>query len=194
MATDIHETKAVLRRQILAALAAMPPKKRVADSARICARLRELPAWRDAGAVLLFAPMPEEPDIWPLLAEALAAAKTVALPRFAAAFRNYRAARVQDLPGDVVTGHFGIREPAARCLEIPLGEFDLVLVPGVAFDRQGRRLGRGKGYYDRLLAEVRGIKCGIAFAEQVVETVPAGPADVRLDFLVTPTAGVEVKD
>ena len=194
MPTDLREAKAVLRRQIGATLAAMPPEKRAVDSTTICARLRGLPVWRDAGAVLLFAPMPEEPDLWPLLAEALAAGKTAALPRFNAAIRNYRAARVRDLPGDIVTGHFGIREPAVRCPEIFLSRFDLVLVPGVAFDREGRRMGRGRGYYDRLLAEVRGVKCGVAFAEQMVEAVPAGPSDVRLDFLVTPAGGVRVKD
>ena len=193
MQTDIREAKAALRRQIGAALAAMPPEKRAADSARICAGLRGLPVWKNARSILLFAPMPGEPDVWPLLAEALAAGKTVALPRFNAAARSYGAAQVLDLRSNVVAGHFGIREPAARCPEIPLNQFELVLVPGVAFDRQGRRLGRGSGYYDRLLAEVRGIKCGVAFDEQMVVAVPAGPSDVRLDFVMTPAGGVEIK-
>jgi 5-formyltetrahydrofolate cyclo-ligase len=172
----------------------MSPEKRAADSAKICARLRALPLWQQAGSVLLFAPMPTEPDIWPLLAEALRAGKTAALPRFHAATRNYIAARVRDLPGDVVPGHFGIREPAARCPEIVLNSFDWVLVPGVAFDRLGHRLGHGRGYYDRLLAEVRGVKCGIAFDEQLANEVPTGPADVRLDFVVTPAAAVKIGD
>jgi 5-formyltetrahydrofolate cyclo-ligase len=194
MQTDLSEAKAALRRQIGAALAGMSPEKRRADSAKICAGLRELPLWQQAGSVLLFAPMPAEPDIWPLLTEAMRAGKTAALPRFAAAIQNYVAARVQDLPGDVVPGHFGIREPAARCQEIPLSSFDLVLVPGVAFDQQGHRLGRGRGFYDRLLAEVRGVKCGIAFAEQMAGKVPAGPLDVPLDLIVTPAGSVKIGD
>ena len=101
---------------------------------------------------------------------------------------------MQNLRRDIATGAFGIREPAARCPEISLNRLDLILVPGVAFDLHGRRLGRGKGYYDRLLAGVRGVKCGIAFDEQMVNDVPAGPSDVRMDFMVTPTRSVEIAD
>jgi 5-formyltetrahydrofolate cyclo-ligase len=68
----------------------------------------------------------------------------------------------------------------------------LILVPGVAFDWHGRRLGRGKGFYDRLLAGVRGVKCGIAFAGQMVNEVPAGPSDVRMNFMMTPARGAEI--
>ena len=94
----------------------------------------------------------------------------------------------------MVTGQFGIREPAARCPEIPLSRLDLILVPGVAFDWHGRRLGRGKGFYDRLLAGTRGVKCGIAFDEQMVNEVPAGSLDARMNFMMTPTRGVEIAD
>jgi 5-formyltetrahydrofolate cyclo-ligase len=191
MQTDIREAKAALRRKIGAALADMPLEKRTADSAKICARLRELPVWQKAGTVLLFAPMPGEPDIWPLLAEALAAGKTAALPRFNPSDKQYVASRVQNVQRDVVSGHFGIREPAARCPEIPLSRFDLILVPGVAFDWRGRRLGRGKGYYDRLLAGTDGVKCGIAFDEQMANEVPVGPLDMRLNFMLTPARSVK---
>jgi 5-formyltetrahydrofolate cyclo-ligase len=75
-----------------------------------------------------------------------------------------------------------------------LNRLDLVLVPGVGFDLQGRRLGRGRGFYDRLLADVDGIKCGVAFEEQVVSEIPVGPRDVRLNFILTPTRCVEVAD
>ena len=131
--------------------------------------------------------MPAEPDIWPLLAGALAAGKTAALPRFQPAIKNYIAGRVQNPQTDIVTGEFGIREPGAHCQELPPGRFDLVLVPGLAFDLRGGRLGRGKGFYDRLLSEVRGVKCGVAFDEQVASEVPAGPGDIQLDCILTPT-------
>jgi 5-formyltetrahydrofolate cyclo-ligase len=70
----------------------------------------------------------------------------------------------------------------------------LILVPGVAFDLRGGRLGRGRSYYDRLLTEIQGIKCGVAFDEQIVETVPAGSLDVRMDFVLTPTRCVKVEE
>ena len=187
-------SKSELRKKIRAVLDAMPSEKRAADSAKICAQLREQPVWQNARSVLLFAPMPAEPDIWPLLEEALAAGKIAALPRYHPAGKHYVAGQVQNLRREIATGAFGIREPAARCPEIPLSRLDLILVPGVAFDLHGRRLGRGKGYYDRLLAGVRGVKCGIAFDEQIVTEVPAGPSDVRMNFMMTPTRSVEIAD
>jgi 5-formyltetrahydrofolate cyclo-ligase len=194
MQPDLHEAKVALRRQINAALTAMSPEQRAAASAGICARLRELPAWQNAQSVLLFAPMTMETDVWPLLAEALAAGKTAGLPRYHPADKAYVTCRVQNVGVDVVTGHFGIREPAARCAEIPLSRFEFILVPGVAFDAHGHRLGRGRGYYDRLLTDARGVKCGIAFDEQLLADVPVGPLDVFLDFILTPTRYVKCGD
>jgi len=165
----------------------MTLRQREAASCQICACLRQQAVWKSAGSILFFAPMPGEPDIWPLLEESLLARKTVALPRFSPATNTYLAARIQNLEQDLRRGQFGIREPTMACAEFPLNQLDLVLVPGVAFDLQGHRLGRGKGYYDRLLAAVRGVKCGVAFDEQMVAAVPVGPQDVQVDCIVTPT-------
>jgi 5-formyltetrahydrofolate cyclo-ligase len=192
MQPDIQTAKAALRKQILGALQKIPPAARTAASAQIRDRLREQAIWKNAASVLLFAPMPREPDIWPLLAEALGAGKIVALPRYHPAGKSYAACRVQNLRSEIAPGAFGIREPADRCPEIPLSRLDLILVPGVAFDWHGHRLGRGKGFYDRLLAGVRGVKCGITFDEQMVNDVPAGPLDVRMNFILTPARGAEI--
>jgi 5-formyltetrahydrofolate cyclo-ligase len=187
MQNDIRQAKEALRRQIRAALKKIPPAARASASAQVCALLKEWDIWRNAASVLLFAPMPVELDIWPLLAEALAAGKTVALPRFNPSGKNFVAGRVQNLPSDIVSGAFGIREPGPNCPELPFNQFALILVPGLAFDWRGRRLGRGKGFYDRFLAEVRGVKCGVAFDEQIVSEVPAEPGDVQLDCVLAPS-------
>jgi len=192
MQPDIQTAKAALRKQILGALQKIPPAARTAASAQIRDRLREQAIWKNAASVLLFAPMPREPDIWPLLAEALGAGKIVALPRYHPAGKSYAACRVQNLRSEIAPGTFGIREPAAWCAGIPLDRLDLILVPGVAFDWHGHRLGRGRGFYDRLLAGTRGVKCGITFDEQMVNDVPAGPSDVRMNFMMTPTRGAEI--
>jgi 5-formyltetrahydrofolate cyclo-ligase len=126
-----------------------------------------------------------------VVGEALLAHKTVALPRFSPATRTYLAARIQNPEHDLRRGQLGIREPTETCAEFPLNRLNLVLVPGVAFDLQGRRLGRGKGFYDRLLAGLCGAKCGVAFDEQIVNAVPVGPLDVQLNCILTPTQWVE---
>ena len=191
MQPDIQAAKAALRKQIRGALQKISPAARNALSALIRDRLKEQAIWKNAASVLFFAPMPDELDVWPLLDEALAGGKIAALPRFDSASNGYFACRVKNLRSEIVTGQFGIREPGASCVEIPLNRLDLVFVPGVAFDLQGRRLGRGRGFYDRLLADVDGIKCGIAFDEQVVKEIPTGPRDVCLNFILTPTRCVE---
>jgi 5-formyltetrahydrofolate cyclo-ligase len=186
--------KSDLRRKIRAELQKISPAARTTLSAQIRDRLKEQAVWKNAGSVLFFAPLPDELDLWPLLEEALAAGKIAALPRFNPAAKNYVACRVQNLRSEIAPGEFGIREPAARCAGIPLDRLDLILVPGVAFDWHGHRLGRGKGFYDRLLAGTRGVKCGIAFDEQMVNEVPTGPSDVRMNFMMTPTRGVAIAD
>jgi 5-formyltetrahydrofolate cyclo-ligase len=192
MENEIQNVKKQLRKDILAALKVLPPEKRAGDSVKIRALLPQQSFWKDARSVLFFAPIPDEADIWPLLAETLAVGKIAALPRFDPASNDYLACHVQNPQNEVEPGQFGIREPKAGCPEIPLERLGLILVPGVAFDLLGGRLGRGRGFYDRLLAKFQGIKCGVAFDEQVVPAVPAATFDVRMDFVVTPTRCLEI--
>jgi 5-formyltetrahydrofolate cyclo-ligase len=183
---NIEEAKAALRRKIRVRLDKISAAGREASSLKLCAILREQSFFQNAATILFFAPLPDEPDLWPLLQEALAAGKIVALPQFNAATQNYCVRRVENLQEEIVTGQFGVREPKSSCAEIAPDKIDLALVPGVAFDLRGNRLGRGKGFYDRLLTDVRGLKCGVAFDEQVDE-VPAGRSDVPVDFILTPS-------
>jgi len=192
MQTNIQNAKAALRKQIRGTLQKISPAARNVMSAQIRDRLKEQAIWKNAGVVLFFAPLPDEPDVWPLLEDALAGKKIAALPRFDSTGNCYVACQVKNLRGEIVTGQFGIREPGANCVEIPLNRLDLVLVPGVGFDLQGRRLGRGRGFYDHLLADVAGIKCGIAFDERMVNEVPVEPSDIYLNFILTPTRCVEI--
>jgi len=184
---QLQAAKAAFRAQVRLALSRLPADARLAASRQLVARLCDQPCWATARRVLLFAPLADEPDIWPLVDQALLAGKTVALPKFAAASGEYVAAVVQDRARDLRPGRFGILEPLESQPRLPLGELDLVLVPGVAFDPRGRRLGRGKGYYDRLLPQARGIKCGVAFDLQIVPELPAGPRDSKVDYVLTPT-------
>lgn len=187
MNSDTREFKAALRRRIRSELKNLSLVERIAASAQACSRLQQERLWQEAQYLLLYAPLPEELDIWPLLREALARDKVVALPRFESDQGVYSPCQVADIGRDLQRGQFGISEPRKECPVVPLNRLDFVLVPGVAFNLDGRRIGRGGGFYDRLLASVCGIKCGVAFDPQVVSEVPVEPHDVRLDYLLTPT-------
>ena len=184
-------SKSALREQIRARLHAMAPEHRAGESARIRSLLETQPAWKNAAVILFYAPLPEEPDVWPLLSDSLAAGRLVALPRFDAQTKRYVAGQIEDPAHDIQSGRLGIREATEGGAVLPWIRLDFVLVPGVAFDLHGRRLGRGKGYYDQMLESVRGIKCGVAFDEQIVPEIPVEPHDVRLDCILTPTRWIE---
>lgn len=144
-------------------------------------------AWQQARAILLYAPLPDELDVSPLWRDAAADGKIIALPRFNPEKGAYVPRQLLHKDEPLARGKFGILEPGAGSPELELNQLDLVLVPGVAFDVSGRRLGRGHGYYDRLLANLAAIKCGVAFDPQITAELPAEPHDVRLDCILTPT-------
>lgn len=179
--------KKLVREQFRRKLREKPPAERAADSAALCERLIRSSVWQETRTVLFFAPLADEPDIWPAFQFILQKGLTVALPRMDTGAGGYTACVVRDPARDLAVGHFGIQEPIPSCKEHPLNLLDLVLVPGVAFDLGGRRLGRGAGYYDRLLSKVRGTACGIAFDEQISGELPVEPHDVFVDCILTPT-------
>ncbi len=191
--TPPAHAKPTLRARLRAELQAHSSASAASASAALCVRVRASPLWQTARAVLLFFPLPSEPDISLLLDDALASGKLLALPRFSATTNAYEAVQVRDLARELVTGPFGVREPTADCPLAPMNRLDLALVPGLGFDARGHRLGRGKGHYDHLLAGFTGMKIGVAFDFQIVTEVPAEPHDIVLDAVVTPTRWVTAK-
>ncbi|HEU6447037.1 MAG TPA: 5-formyltetrahydrofolate cyclo-ligase [Verrucomicrobiae bacterium] len=179
------EQKASLRNEIRERLEKISAAVRIAESISLCSRLEA--QMRSAHTILFFAPMLDELDVWLLMQKSLEAKKICALPFFNSATQHYSARRVVDLEENVVVGKFGIREPDSNCEEIALDKFDLVLVPGMAFGGNGNRLGRGRGFYDRILAQASGIKCGVAYDFQLMETIPVEAHDATVHFIVTPT-------
>ncbi|MEO5699839.1 MAG: 5-formyltetrahydrofolate cyclo-ligase [Casimicrobiaceae bacterium] len=183
----LHEAKLALRNRIVAARDALDAATRASAAAAIAARILALPSYQSAQTVLLTLAFRSEWNTRPLLDHALATGKTVLLPRVDVAARMLVLHRVRDLDTDVGPGYQAIPEPRPGCAAVAPGEVDWVLVPGVAFDRNGRRLGYGGGFYDRLLPLVpaRAARVAGAYGLQVVEEVPAAPHDVAIDALVT---------
>jgi len=155
--------------------------------------LETLPAWKTARAVALYVPMGAEVDTAELALRASAAGKRVAWPRLRESGLALGFASCE--PSDLVAGPAGTREPPSAAAPALLEELDLVVVPGVAFDEEGRRLGRGRGHYDATLALLpeRTVRVGLAFELQMVERVPCEAHDVRLDAVVTERRVVSVR-
>lgn len=144
-----------------------------------------LPSFARAATVGLYAPMGAEVDTAELGRLSTSAGKRIAYPRVTTGERRLAYAECES--GALVGGALRTREPPAGCREVPLDELDLVVVPGVAFDARGRRLGRGGGYYDATLTALRpgAARVGLAFELQIVDAIPEEPHDAPLDAVVT---------
>jgi len=185
MDSSIANSKTDLRQKIRAQLEKISPAVRAVESIGLCDRLKsQMPS---AATVLFFAPLADELDVWPLMEASIALGTTCALPFFDAGKQIYVARQIEKPATEIVTGKFGVREPSSSCAEIPLEKFNLTLVPGMAFDLRGNRLGRGRGFYDRLLAAVGGIKCGVCHDGQLLPEIPVEPHDAKVDFIATPS-------
>jgi 5-formyltetrahydrofolate cyclo-ligase len=188
---SLVEAKSRLRAELNARRKALPPGDAEDWSARICGWLAGLPVVDGAGRVVAYAATPGEVSLKVWIENRQKCGKGVLLPRFDSLRGDYVLAPVRDWEGDTIAGRFGIREPRPDIGALEPGRAaggDVVwLVPGLGFDRTGGRLGRGRGYYDRLLREVRGLKIGVAFSWQVLPEIPAGSDDIRMDLLATET-------
>ncbi|MDR3288397.1 MAG: 5-formyltetrahydrofolate cyclo-ligase [Peptococcaceae bacterium] len=182
--------KKKIRTAVLERRSALSEEERRQKSELIRRRVTALPEYRQSRTIMLFLNFNDEVDTSLLAADVLADGKTLVLPRCAPE-KVLIPAVVHDLNGDVGPGVWGIREPLAeRTAVIEPTALDLVIVPGVAFDVRGRRLGYGGGYYDRFLPRLsRNTPLwGMAFACQMVEQVPAAAHDQAVSLLVTERA------
>lgn len=152
-------------------------------------RVAEWQSYKNAKAVACFAANLEEIDTEPLLRRILADGKTLLLPYVIQGAGDMGAmamAPVSDLEKDLAEGAFGIREPVPEARNGGAPEPDLVLVPGLGFDLRGGRLGKGKGFYDRYLAETRALKAGVGFDVQISDkNLTLDAHDQLMDAVVT---------
>jgi 5-formyltetrahydrofolate cyclo-ligase len=183
----LREAKRALRDRVLRARDELPAVDRIRAGDAIAAAMATRADFRAARTVLLALSFRSEWDSRSLLAAGLAAGKTVAAPRVHAASRMLEACRISDPDRDLAPGFQGIPEPLPHCPAVALAAIDWVLVPGVAFDPHGYRIGYGSGYYDRLLPLLRrdARRVSGAFELQLVDRVPTAPHDIAVDAIVT---------
>ncbi|MBU4556898.1 MAG: 5-formyltetrahydrofolate cyclo-ligase [Actinobacteria bacterium] len=178
--------KARIRAIARTARQSIPDDVRATLSAAACKRAFELTQVARAVRALGFAAAPEELDLALLLTTLRAAGVEICLPRIASA--DSLTLHACSLDAELEGGPFGLRQPTATTPQVASDGIDLVIVPGVAFDATGARLGFGGGYYDRLLATMpHAFRIALAFDEQLVDVVPTQAHDQRVDAIVTPT-------
>ncbi len=173
--------KKELRRIYINKRESLSQEEREALSKRIIDRILELEEIKGAKKVLLFCPIRGEPDITPLFSWVLKEGKSLVLPKVEG--KNLKLVEVEG-EKDLSIGAFCIPEPT-KGKEVLPQEVDLSLVPGILFDKEGYRIGYGKGYYDKLLGKLGGIKVGVCFDFQVVERLPRDSWDKPVDLVLT---------
>lgn len=176
----------MLRKNVRKKLAGLSRAVAHAKSMAASKRLLALPEFDRASVVMIYLPLPGELDVTPIALRGWQEQKVIAAPKTSWDDRHIIPLEIRSLETGLVTGNYGLREPADG-EPIPLDMLDLVIVPGLAFDRKGNRLGRGAGFYDRFLASshLRAVTVGMAWREQIVEKVPVKKNDIPVHMLVT---------
>ncbi len=167
--------KAVLRRELLSLRKSLPKATLCYDS------LLSIPEFKAAKTVFCYVSAKGEVDTTKLLSD-IAKEKVLTVPYCIDTRGNMIAVRTNDV-SDLVEGHFGIPEPK-NPIEFPKKEIDFVIVPAIAFSKDGYRLGYGKGYYDRFLSDITPYKLGVCKKELLLENLPHDEYDVRVDRIL----------
>ena len=174
------DDKQIIRNNI-SAIKKTLSKEKIADmSDKICNHLIQTSFFRKANCIALYNAMNDEVQTSELI-ENFYTKKNIALPVVKGNNMNFH---LYTGANNISTGTFGITEPN-NTKQIPLEEIDLIIVPGVAFDHNKNRIGRGRGYYDRLLSENNKPVIGICFDFQLLEYVPTERHDIKMDMVIT---------
>jgi 5-formyltetrahydrofolate cyclo-ligase len=201
---DIVVQKRALREAVLARRAALSADDRAKASAAITAKLIAHPAYAKARCVMAYASFGDEFDTAALLNHVLQTGKVLVLPRIEKSTRQLVLHKVSAL-NDLVTGKWNIREPRVDAPSAELNEVDFALIPGLAFDRHGGRLGYGGGYYDKLLSVTASVnkthsetpalaRLSAAFSCQIVDATPMTPHDVYISTIITENEVITAHD
>jgi 5-formyltetrahydrofolate cyclo-ligase len=183
----LGKKKNLLRRELRRVLNDIPVSERKRKSAGIVRRLCAKTFFKKARTVMSYVALPTEVQTRTLIRQALRAGKAVYVPCVNVRTGTLRVYPIRNYDEDLRPGAYGILEPVRR----PAGRhetvvFDLIVVPGLGFDRRGGRLGRGAGYYDRFLKNQKGAcKVGLSFREQLVRKIPMTRHDASVDCVMT---------
>lgn len=182
MLPSVHDQKRQLRRRCKSIRKGLSNETRLAGCRAICEQLAAWDIFQSVESILTYMPIPTEVDLGALLSEY--PHKRWLLPRIIPGKDGRMVFHSYD-PDNLVVHPFGMAEPAAHLLQVPPDEIQLVLAPGLAFDRSGWRLGYGGGYFDRFLKDFSGVSVGVVYRDLLLNTIPHGRYDIPMDWLVT---------
>jgi len=184
---DLFSEKKELRQTLLFQRKRLSLERRNAKSREIGNRLFEMISFNQAKTIQFYLAMPDEVQTFAMIQHAQMVNKKIAAPVIRKETDRLSFFHLTETD-PISIGRYGIQEPPSdRLREIFPQEIDLWILPGVAFDRNGNRLGLGGGYYDRILENVTALRIGLAFAFQIVDSVPAAITDRRVDQIITET-------
>lgn len=174
------KSKSDIRRAAKSAVKALTAQQKADKSTLILSRIASSESIKSAKTVALYASLSDEVQSFELI-EFLSQTKRVVLPRVAGDDMDF----YPYTPSSLKVGAFGIEEPQGN-EPISPDEIDVIVVPGVAFTTDGKRCGRGKGYYDKYLSRsgFRAIKIGVCYTEQLAEDIPNEPHDIVMDYMI----------
>ena len=185
MIQTVEAEKAALRANLRGWRRTLDEDFRRRAAASACARLRGSEAWQSARVIMAYWAVRGELSLYSALQAVLESGRTLVMPRCEG--MKLAACRIDRLEA-LHPGRMGIPEPDGSCQVIAPERIDLVIVPGVAFDRRGGRLGQGGGFYDRFLPNLRARRVGACYDECMLPSVPMGESDVRMHAVLTPSA------
>lgn len=183
-------SKSLLRKEMDTQRRLLNPEWIGEASRRITDALQSLEPFQSAHSIALYKAISGEVDLESLFPVCWETRKSTCIPVFNKQLRCYEMASINETT-PFKTGNYGIQEPVSPAL-VPTANIDLIVVPGVAFDPSGNRLGRGGGYYDRLLDGYSGITVAVAFDFQVIPEIPCDAHDIPVDYLVTEAKIIKV--
>lgn len=178
---ELFLEKAELRRRILALRRALPPEKKSEASRAIAEKILSEKTWQDASCIAFYLPLPDEVSTLPLLESAWRSGKTTVAPIVqddALVFGEFRSL------SELVPGPWAIAQPALKN-SVSDSSIHLILVPGIAFDLDGYRLGYGGGFYDRYFQNSRALRWGLAFDFQLLPALPRMGHDLPVHKIFT---------
>lgn len=175
-----------IRRKIKALRSMLIETEKMSAADEVFARLERTAAFLLADHILMYHSLPDELSTHRFLRK-WSGRKHFYLPRV-------NGVNLDILPYDetrLELGSFHIEEPTGQNT-VSSDDIELIIVPGVAYDRKGNRLGRGKGFYDRLLASTRATKMGVGYEFQLVDEIPAESHDIKMDFVITQSGVIRI--